>query len=176
MNKQEMRLFLKKKRDTLPLLRRQEASSRAVDVLYGKTAGHRYVLSFASKPEEIDLWPLNRRLAAEGRLLLPRMIEHTIEPCHVSSIKELKLSSWDVLEPDESCQRADVHHVSCVLVPGLGFDKNHQRIGYGFGHFDRFLAGSACVETIGVGFEEQLVHNLLPIEPHDVVLDSTELF
>jgi 5-formyltetrahydrofolate cyclo-ligase len=58
-----------------------------------------------------------------------------------------------------------------VVVPGLAFTVDGQRLGQGGGHFDRFLSRlSPGCSTIGVAFREQLV-DTVPLEPHDVVLD-----
>jgi 5-formyltetrahydrofolate cyclo-ligase len=58
-----------------------------------------------------------------------------------------------------------------VVVPGLAFTADGERLGQGGGWYDRFLPGvrDDCT-TIGVCFEPQLV-DVLPVEPHDVRLD-----
>ena len=58
-----------------------------------------------------------------------------------------------------------------VVVPGLAFTADGHRLGQGGGHFDRFLPrlSPGCLR-IGVGFGEQVV-DVLPLEPHDVVVD-----
>jgi 5-formyltetrahydrofolate cyclo-ligase len=175
--KEEIRQLLKNKRGQISLERHKEASSKALDKLYDRTSGHSLVLSFASKEDEIDLWPLNKKLAREGRLLLPCMIHHEIAPYIIDNLDHLYLSGWGVLEPDPQLEtKADLENISCILVPGLGFDKNHQRVGYGLGHFDRFLIKVPKAEFIGVGFQEQFVSGLLPIAEHDIPLHSIELF
>lgn len=177
MNKQAVREALKKRREALSTSRRKEASEKACDFLYKKTAGQPLVLSFASKEGEIDLWPLNDKLAKENRLLLPRLIHHQIVPFYVTHIESLIKSEWGVLEPDSEKEKAaELGDIACVLVPGLGFDANHHRIGYGLGHFDRFIPKIPQAETIGVGFTEQKVEAPLPIELHDKALKEVLLF
>ena len=58
-----------------------------------------------------------------------------------------------------------------VIVPGLAFTSEGDRLGQGGGWYDRFLAGvrAECC-TIGVGFVEQIV-DALPMEDHDIRLD-----
>jgi 5-formyltetrahydrofolate cyclo-ligase len=58
-----------------------------------------------------------------------------------------------------------------VIVPGLAFTSDGERLGQGGGWYDRFLAvrRGDCI-AIGVGFREQLL-DALPTEDHDVVLD-----
>lgn len=58
-----------------------------------------------------------------------------------------------------------------VVVPGLAFTVDGDRLGQGGGWYDRFLSNTmpGCT-TIGVGFDMQLVDSV-PTEPHDVALD-----
>ncbi len=66
----------------------------------------------------------------------------------------------------------DVATLDFVLVPGVAFTRNGQRLGRGKGYYDRFLATLAptCF-TCGVCFDCQLLDDL-PTEPHDVPLDA----
>ncbi len=58
-----------------------------------------------------------------------------------------------------------------VIVPGLAFTREGQRLGQGGGWYDRFLIGvRGDCETVGVCFHEQLVDEL-PTLPHDVAVD-----
>jgi len=66
----------------------------------------------------------------------------------------------------------DPRSVDVVIVPGLAFTTEGDRLGQGGGWYDRFLpqVRADCV-TIGVGFGPQLV-DALPTEPHDVRLSA----
>ena len=65
----------------------------------------------------------------------------------------------------------DPERLDVVVVPGLAFTHEGERLGQGGGHFDRFLTRvrSDCLR-IGVAFHEQLVDRL-PTEHHDVAVD-----
>jgi 5-formyltetrahydrofolate cyclo-ligase len=56
-----------------------------------------------------------------------------------------------------------------VIVPMLGFDSRLHRIGYGGGYYDKFLAGQAQAQKIGVCFDNGKT-DYIPDEPHDVSL------
>jgi 5-formyltetrahydrofolate cyclo-ligase len=58
-----------------------------------------------------------------------------------------------------------------VIVPMLGFDNDLQRIGYGGGYYDKFLAGQGGAKKIGVCFTLGLISKV-PSEPHDIKLDT----
>lgn len=58
-----------------------------------------------------------------------------------------------------------------VIVPMLGFDpESLQRIGYGGGYYDKFLATQPQALKLGVCFEVGKLADL-PAEPHDIGLD-----
>ena len=174
--KQELRRQLIERRLEISPHRRNEAREEVMKKLFPKLAKFNCVLSFASKEEEIDLWPLNEALAKDKRLCLTKVEGEHLNVFQVFDI-ELDLAAtgrWQLKEPVPSrCNPMDPKKVDCVLVPGLGFDKSHHRIGYGMGHFDRFLPQVSC-PTYGIGFREQFLETPLPVEKHDILL--TEVF
>lgn len=58
-----------------------------------------------------------------------------------------------------------------IIVPVLGFDKDNYRLGLGSGWYDRFLAGQAQAQTIGLAYSSAKINDL-PREPHDIRLDN----
>ena len=56
-----------------------------------------------------------------------------------------------------------------IIVPVLGFNDDHHRIGYGGGWYDRFLATQVHAFTIGLAYTDSKTH--FQPEPHDVPLD-----
>lgn len=59
-----------------------------------------------------------------------------------------------------------------LLMPLLMCDKQGNRLGYGKGHYDRAIAAMGKKPfLIGVGFDEQISTENLPVEPHDIKLN-----
>ena len=58
-----------------------------------------------------------------------------------------------------------------VIVPMLGFDEKLNRIGYGGGYYDKFLATQPNAKKIGVCYESGKADSI-PTEPHDVPLST----
>ena len=82
----------------------------------------------------------------------------------------------DLLEPDpyKALQpRADAALLipDVVFCPLLGFTTEGGRIGYGAGHYDRWLASHPPRAAIGLAWDCQLEESL-PVEAHDVALDA----
>lgn len=182
LDKQSLRHCLRDLRSSIPGIRREEASLQLYNDLIPKLKAYRSILSFASKPDEIDLWKLNHHLSLENRLLLPKVVKEVLEIFAVEDIaKQLSLSPFSILEPmPEHCKRVSWESIECILVPGLGFDTEKKRIGYGRGHYDRFLKVmktiAPSVVTIGIGFKEQKVSLSIPLEPHDIPVDELLFF
>ena len=74
----------------------------------------------------------------------------------------------EVVTPEDD---PDPGSVDVVVVPGVAFTRDGDRLGQGGGWYDRFLCrlGPGAV-SIGVCFVEQVVDEL-PLEPHDVRVD-----
>jgi 5-formyltetrahydrofolate cyclo-ligase len=58
-----------------------------------------------------------------------------------------------------------------VVVPTLGFDLRRNRVGWGGGFFDRFLASQPKALKVGLAYESGFVKAGLPVEPYDISLD-----
>ena len=77
---------------------------------------------------------------------------------------------WQVVTRNGK-QAQDVPEFDVIIIPMLGFDENLHRIGYGGGYYDRFLATQPTAQKIGISLEQGKIDNL-PVEPHDMALDT----
>ena len=150
--------------DRAVLAARAEARLLALPELQG--AGT--VLLFYSFGSEIPTGVLLRRLLERGRrVLLPYVTgEETMEAAEVGPDDPLEESGYGPKEPARRVA-VDPDQVDAVVTPGLAFDRSGHRLGYGGGHYDRYLArlGPHAVR-IGIGFGAQLVEEI-PAEETD---------
>lgn len=177
-----VRSQLKLRREALSQERRNEARHALTTSLYPQLKSFRNILSFHSFGIEIDTSLLNAHLAIEQKLLLPKVAGNSLFIFGVTDLqRQLSSSSYGKLaEPDPAlCPQTDIEKIECVLVPGLGFDSQNRRIGYGKGHYDRLLAQLKDLAspplTIGLGFREQFYQDALPYEAHDLAMDQVVL-
>lgn len=127
----------------------------------------RTILLFYSFGTEVATRGMASRLHAEGkRLLLPYLRGERMEAAEVLPGDPLLPSGYGPKEPPGRFP-IDPEEVDLVITPGLGFDRRGYRLGYGGGHYDRYLA-RLRPETIriGIGFSFQLI-DLVPGEPMD---------
>ena len=74
--------------------------------------------------------------------------------------EELKKTSFGVLEPTNN-QKIEKETIDLLIVPGVAFNKEGYRVGFGGGFYDRYLAdfkGNTC----SLVFKEQLVDQFTP--------------
>ncbi len=100
----------------------------------------------------------------------PRVAGDTMEFIAAASLNDLVCGTFGVAEPTGKVE-AFAAPLDLIVVPGIAFDMKGNRLGYGRGYYDRWLAGKS-VETVVVGlcFECQLC-KLLPVAGHDQPLD-----
>ncbi|MBZ4688351.1 MAG: 5-formyltetrahydrofolate cyclo-ligase [Clostridia bacterium] len=92
-------------------------------------------------------------------------------PAEIKSYPEdLQCGAYGIMEPCE-IKPVRPEEIDLVLVPGVAFDVNGNRLGYGAGYYDRFLARlRSDATTIALAFEMQILDNVFP-EEHDVPMD-----
>ncbi|MER2081521.1 MAG: 5-formyltetrahydrofolate cyclo-ligase [Ruminococcus sp.] len=84
-----------------------------------------------------------RALADGKRIAVPRCAERTNEISFyfINSYDDLEKGKYGILEPKtEVCERAEDFSRGLCLVPGLSFDLQGYRLGFGKGYYDRFLS------------------------------------
>lgn len=127
------------------------------------------VLVTAAVADELDLVGLRDQLRQRGTVVaLPVVDEDDLVPVDLLQDAEIAPGWRDVPEPVGPPSPGPV---DVVVVPALVLDRRGGRLGYGGGHFDRFLAGpGADATSIGAVFHDQLVTDV-PLLDHDVRLD-----
>ncbi|HVS65658.1 MAG TPA: 5-formyltetrahydrofolate cyclo-ligase [Thermoanaerobaculia bacterium] len=131
------------------------------------------LLVFLSFGLEIDTQPLIEEWQARGRaLFVPRLVRPgtPLEVCRSPCL--LETSSFGIRQPVAEVPGlggAELEaELDAAVVPGLAFDLECHRLGYGAGTFDRFLAERRLF-TAGFGYDLQVVERV-PVEAHDVAL------
>ena len=131
------------------------------------------VLSFLAFRNEIDLSGLYERWP-DKRWLVPRVVEgnelgagqrpylmlHRYDPAR------LVRHRFGMLEPDKNLPAVDPAEPDVVLVPGVAFDPQGGRLGYGGGFYDQLLPQTHRAVCVGVTFAE-LVLDAVPMQPWD---------
>jgi 5-formyltetrahydrofolate cyclo-ligase len=139
-------------------------------------AEYNTVLFFLNDPLEIDTAPLlEGALADKKQVFVPKTVDaHTIRFFHIYTPSgPWRFGAFDIREPEtdrieDTLKNADFP--ALVLVPGVAFDRNGNRMGHGKGYYDRFLAGldgeGLSYFMLGLCMDEQIVPEI-PVEAWD---------
>ncbi len=107
------------------------------------------------------------------KILVPMTLRGFDQPAFVLFQKgdALKRTSFGPLELVMPKKPFPFKTVDLVLVPGLGFDAEGNRLGYGGGVYDRLLQKTPRAHHMGLFFSFQQLHKI-PRETHDLRLSS----
>ena len=125
------------------------------------------ILSYHSLPDEISTHIHLNDWYTNKNLYLPRVNELNLEIIKYNP-SQIKIGAFNAYEPigtPTSPQEMDL-----IIVPGIAFDKNGNRMGRGTGYYDKLLT-NCNAPKIGIGYDFQLFDNI-PSEPHDVKMDA----
>lgn len=117
-------------------------------------------LCFYPLGSEPDLLTLCEWILENGwNLFFPVTEKDGIHFYMVNDLNGFKKGTFGVMEPvDRSQEYHGEHGVS--FTPGLVFDKQMHRIGYGGGYYDRFYAAHPDIVRVGICYSECLVDEI----------------
>lgn len=125
------------------------------------------VFVFISYKSEVDTRGIIEDILADGKkLLVPLVKGSEMIAVEVKGIDDLEPNKMGILEPKSGDEVTDV---DLTITPGLAFDKNGFRLGYGGGYYDKFFAKVDTVR-MGIGYSDQYVESIVH-EDYDKALE-----
>jgi 5-formyltetrahydrofolate cyclo-ligase len=174
-DKSEIRRQLRQRLAAMTEADRQAKSLAAISLITASPefAAAAVVMLYLSGPLELDTAPLALKCWQSGKTVaVPKVSwnQRHMLPVEISSLQTSMTTTGPGVREPVSGQPIPINLIDLVVVPGLGFSMDGQRIGRGMGFYDRFLAlpefiGLSC----GLAFEEQIVPKL-PVLDHDMSL------
>lgn len=169
--KQRIRKKLKKKRDDLSREQVRKCSENiCAHILESDLfARARHIYAYIPLRNEVDIRPVIRRAWELGKqVAVPKVFKDEMSFFRMEDFHELKEGAFHVMEPGED-------HPVCwedalVLVPGVAFDRQGNRMGFGKGYYDRYLARIPEAVTMGIAYEFQILEEI-PVADHDRSMD-----
>ena len=180
MLKKDLRSLYKNKRD---LIDDESLTNSSLSIANGLLKlpvwSHDYYHIFLpiSENKEIDTtFILSILQGKDKNVVLPKVVNKTtLEHYLLTDSTRLKKNEWNIPEPVDGIE-VPIRKIDVVFIPLLAFDKNGNRVGYGKGFYDRFLA--ECREdVIKIGLslfpaEEELITDTFS---NDIPLNSSKL-
>ena len=170
MDKKELRLHIK----NLKKQHSKEALKEQSELILNKLEENnlfiesKTVMLYSSLPDEVQTHDFLEKWRNEKKIILPTVVGDDIIPVELSEETEFAVGDFNILEPQNKPYDGDY---DLIVVPGVAFDRNGNRIGRGKGYYDRFLCKHLNVKRIGICFDFQLVENV-PTEDNDIKMDE----
>ncbi|MGD9568198.1 MAG: 5-formyltetrahydrofolate cyclo-ligase [Sedimentibacter sp.] len=134
------------------------------------------VFVYMSFGNEVDTFELIKRMLKENkRVVIPYTdTKNTvIIPSELKSLEDdLILSKFGYYEPIyEKIKKVEPEEFDLIVTPGVVFDKNLNRVGFGKGYYDRILLRKRKdAKAVAVAYEFQVLEDV-PAEAHDIKMD-----
>ena len=126
------------------------------------------IYTYVSMDNEIDtIMLIDYSLSLEKRVFVPRVSGRDMEFYEISDRSELSPGYMGIYEPDINGREPDYSRTGFMCMPGLAFDKSHNRIGYGGGFYDRYLSVENKLYKAALAYEAQLLESI-PAQDGDV--------
>lgn len=107
-----------------------------------------------------EAWRMGKRVAAP-KVTAPGKMKYY----YISSYGDVAPGYFQIPEPVTEAEANEED--ALLIVPGVAFDKNRHRCGYGQGFYDRYLERHTKHTTIAVAFDYQIVDEV-PAGPYDI--------
>jgi 5-formyltetrahydrofolate cyclo-ligase len=127
-------------------------------------SSHRIAL-YHALPDEVQTVGLLERWHKSKQVFLPVVLGNELVMCPYTGESELQPGSFGIMEPQGELPPEEPSSLDLLIVPGVAFDRDKNRLGRGKGFYDRLLA-DLDVPTIGLCFDFQLFTQI-PTDAHD---------
>jgi 5-formyltetrahydrofolate cyclo-ligase len=123
---------------------------------------------------EVETWDIINHALNSGRtLLLPRIVTNDIR-YYIVEQNDFDKYSFDInrfgiKEPKVIKGNADF--IDLLIIPGIVFDRNGYRIGYGYGYYDKYLTNKKFSICVGLAYDFQFIKSRIPIFAYDQKID-----
>jgi 5-formyltetrahydrofolate cyclo-ligase len=175
--KNMLRKEILEKRNSIPLPERKKKDILIKQRLFSLSAFTvaRTILFYASFRTEVDTNSMIEESLKMGKAVLVPKVNKKLQRLllyEIKNLRELSPGYMGIPEPSLPDNRLrEIEDIALVIVPGVGFDRLGNRLGYGSGYYDILLSDvKKKIPFLALAYEEQLI-DLIPSENHDVRVD-----
>lgn len=175
--KSSIRKQILKKRDALS---QSEISHKSDKILYQlfnlpeyKEAEH--ILLYADYRNEVATDKLFLdAISKKKKVYYPKVFGQEMEFYSVKTLEELRFGYKGIREPQENPIKRFFYKKqdsALMIVPGVAFDTEGFRVGYGKGYYDKYLSDKRMITAVATAFSFQLLEHV-PADAHDIKMDK----
>ncbi len=124
------------------------------------------ILAYADYNHEvITRYLIEEAWNAGKEVAVPKVAGQDMVFYRLKDFGQLKPGYYGIPEPEEG-ERVEWNE-ALMIMPGVAFDRDNHRVGYGGGFYDRFLEKYPFLERVAVAFDFQILPEV-PTEPTDI--------
>ena len=129
------------------------------------------IYGYMSYNQEVRTMPILRQAQADGkRVAVPKVYGDTMKFLWLDDLNAVAPGAYNIPEPIADGPEAD-DETALVLMPGLAFDPEGHRCGYGGGFYDKFLAAHPAHPTLALCYGFQMFDHL-ETDDYDIPVDA----
>lgn len=173
MNKQELRRTIRERKRAMTEEEIVERSNALAEKFYHTPAYQAATTIYGYLPynQEVRTVPMLQRALDEGkRVAVPKVYGEEMRFIYLEDLTQVSKGYAGIPEPIADAPVAEDQR-ALVLMPGLAFDPQGHRIGYGGGFYDKFLAKEPHHPTLALCYEFQMQAHL-DTEEFDIPVDT----
>lgn len=173
MNKQELRRAIRERKRAMTEEEIVKRSNALAEKFYNSPAYQAASTIYGYLPynQEVRTIPMLQRALDEGkRVAVPKVYGEEMRFIYLEDLTQVSKGYAGIPEPIADAPVAEDQR-ALVLMPGLAFDPQGHRIGYGGGFYDRFLAQEPHHPTLALCYEFQMQAHL-DTEEFDIPVDT----
>lgn len=123
-------------------------------------------------PGEVQTAAFIEKWGGQKKILLPVIEGNDLRMVLYKGNESLRPGVFGILEPqiEESTTNLYEKEIELIVVPGVAFDRQLNRMGRGKGYYDRLLS-TLTAPKVGICFGFQLM-DAIPVEPFDRKMDA----
>ena len=150
-----------------------EAASKRLTELFLNTEEYKQakaIYGYLPYNQEIRTVPLLEQALRDGKkVAVPKVYGDAMRFIWMQDLSRVEKGYAGIPEPVDD-QPVAMDETALVLMPGLAFDRSGNRMGYGGGFYDRFLAQQPNHPTVALCYDFQLVDEI-PVGEYDIPVD-----
>ena len=171
-DKRELRAMIRQQKRAMTEQEICQKSSRLMELFCASEAYQKADAIYGYLPynQEVRTTPMLQKALDDGkRVAVPKIFGDEMKFIWLEDLTQVAPGYSKIPEPLEDGPMADDPN-ALVLMPGLAFDPQGHRIGYGGGFYDRFLEQEPNHPTLALCYDFQMLSHL-ETEEHDIPVD-----
>ena len=172
MDKKELRRSIRERKRAMTEEEIVSRSEKLAELFYASEAykNAKTIYGYLPYNQEVRTVPMLERALLDGkRVAVPKCYGDEMKFIFMEDLSKVEKGYANIPEPIADDPVAD-DTTALVLMPGLAFDPQGHRCGYGGGFYDKFLAAEPEHPTLALCYEFQMLPHL-ETEEHDIPVD-----